>query len=201
MVIDMTTEIEAKFPNAVFSIVREKLLLLKAQLIHSEIFMRRCVFDFPGQLLGKKGGWVRVRDEGEKITLSYKELQSRTLHGTKEVTVDVSDFEKTNQLLKEIGLHQDSYQETKREKWLLNGCEVTLDTWPWIPPFVEIEGESEELVRKTALELGFDWSTALFGSVEPVYQQHYCVTDEEIDAWPEIRFIPVPKWLEEKRIK
>jgi len=32
-----------------------------------------------------------------------------------------------------------SYQETRREKWMLDDAEVTIDTWPWIPTFIEIE--------------------------------------------------------------
>lgn len=195
----MATEIEVKFPDVDLAKVRHQLIQSNAKKIHDERFMRRCVFDFPDESLEKKGGWVRVRDEGDKITLSYKELQSRTLHGTKEVTVDVSDFEKTCQLLIETGLKQDSYQETKREKWLLHDCEVTLDTWPWIPSFVEVEGESEELVRKAAAELGFDWSKAHFGSVETVYLQHYDVTEKEVDNWPKITFGNIPDWLEKKR--
>src|SRR3990167_10294135 len=87
--------------------------------------MRRCVFDYPDSRLKDIGGWIRVRDEGDKVTFSYKQLNDRTLHGTKEIEVTVGDFEKTVDLLTAIGLAQKAYQETKREKWTLSKCEST----------------------------------------------------------------------------
>ena len=161
--------------------------------------MRRRVFDYPDKKLRKIGGWVRVRDEGDKITLSYKQLLDRTLHGTKEITVIVDDFEATCTFLCSIGLQQISYQETRRELWLLDNCEVTLDTWLWIPPFVEIEGTDEESLKRIVKHLGFDWSQAMYGSVEIVYQKYYDVTKSEVDNCESITFIPVPLWLDQKR--
>ena len=123
----------------------------------------------------------------------------RTLHGTKEISLEVSDFENACALFEATGLVVKAYQETKREKWQVENCEVTIDTWPWIPTFVEIEGPSEEVVRTTAGQLGFEWGDALFGSVENAYQTYFEATEEEIDSWPEIVFSPVPEWLEKKR--
>lgn len=92
-----------------------------------------------------------------------------------------------------------SYQETKRETWEYNGVEVTIDAWPWVPTFAELEGSTEESVKKAATDLGLDWKIAMHGSVEPIYQMHYNVTEEEIDSWKQITFTPIPKWLEAKR--
>lgn len=129
------------------------------------------------------------------MTLSYKQLNDRTLHGTKEISVVIDDFEKTCDFLIAIGLQMKSYQETKREKWLYGDVEITIDTWPWIPTFVEIEGPSEESVVQTAKDLGFDWQQAMHGSVETVYQMWYAVTEKEIDHWESITFVPTPDWL------
>ena len=197
----METEIEVKFCDVKPESIRAKLKKLGASLVHKEILMKRETLDFPDNRLGKIGGWARVRDEGEKITLSYKQLNDRTLHGTKEVSVDVSDFASASQVLQAVGLVVKSYQETKREKWFYNDCEVTIDTWPWVPTFVEIEGPTEEKVRKSTSDIGFDWKDALHGSVETVYQQHFDVTEEEVCQWPEIKFEPVPEEIEKKRRK
>lgn len=195
----MQTEIEAKFLNVDHNAVRQKLEAIGAQCVHPLRIMRRKNYDYSDFGLEKVGGWVRLRDEGDKVTLAYKQLNDRTIHGTKEVSVTVEDFDKTAQFLEAIGLHLQSYQETKRESWKLDDLEIELDEWPWIPPFVEIEGPNEVAIQKIASELGLAWDKVLHGSVEIAYQAVYDVTEAEIDHWTEILFSPVPDWLEVKR--
>lgn len=195
----MPIEIEAKFLDIDPAAIRARLKEKGAQLVHPERLMRRRTFDDQARNLKKIGAWVRVRDEGDKITLSYKQVKSDTLHGMSEITVVVDDFDKTNELLTAIGLVQKSYQETRREKWLLNNAEVTIDTWPWIPPFVEVEAENEELVKNTALALGLNWEQRKHGGVDWVYPLYYDVTAEVVDTWPEITFTAVPDWLEKNK--
>jgi adenylate cyclase, class 2 len=196
----MKTEIEAKFLNVNTEDIRKKLKEIGAVMKYPERLMRRKVFDYPDDKLRKEGAWVRVRDEGDgKITLSYKKLVDRSLHGTKEITLDVSDFETMCDFLQACGFDSKSYQETKREKWVIGKSEITIDTWPWIPTFVEIESETEEEIHRTSNLLGFDWGDALHGSVETAYQKLFDVTEDEIDNWEEITFTPVPEWLEVKR--
>ena len=197
----METEIEAKFTDIDPIEIRKTLLNIGAILEHPERLMRRKVFDHPDARLYSQGAWIRVRDEGDKITFSFKKLVDRTLHGTKEITVVVDSFDETCNLLEATGLECKSYQETKRETWNYDDCEITIDSWPWIPEFVEIEAPNEEKIRSVANKLGFEWSKAMHGSVETAYQKHYDVSEKEIDSWKEILFIPVPDWLEIKRIK
>ena len=161
--------------------------------------MRRRNYDFPGGGLEDKLAWVRIRDEGDKVTMSYKQNQNDGLHGTVEVNVGVDNFDSSSAFLEATGMKQKSYQETKRETWMLDDVEVTIDTWPWIPPFVELEGKSEHEVKDVARKLGFDWSDALHGSVATVYQMHYDVAADEVNAWDVITFQPVPAWLDKSR--
>ena len=197
----METELEAKFLDIDPDSLRKSLKESGAKLAHPERLMKRKAFDFPDERLEKEGGWIRVRDEGDKITLSYKRLVDRTLHGTKEITVEVSDFEKTCNILIAAGLQADAYQETKREKWELEGSEITIDTWPWIPTFVEIEAGSEDKLKEVVKKIGLDWKNAMHGSVETAYQKYFDVTEQEVDSWENITFTPVPEWLEVKRRK
>ncbi len=194
----MQTEIEAKFLDVDPQVVRGALRDLGATLVHPEVLMCRKVFDHP---TNKQSDWLRVRDEGDKITMSYKKVVDWTLHGTKEISIEVSNFDDACAILTAAQLAERSYQETRREKWVLDGVDVTIDTWPWIPTFVEVEGLSEEAVKSVVGKLGFDWTQALYGSVEPAYQKYYDVTQKEIDGWPEIVFCPVPDWLEKRKRK
>lgn len=196
----MQTEIEAKFLDINPDSLRDKLKKAGAKLIYPERMMRRKNFDYPDGRLEKIGGWIRVRDEGDKITLAYKRLLDRSLEGTKEISVVVDSFDGICDLLLAVGLDNKSYQETKRERWKLGGAEITIDTWPWIPTFAEVEAKNEDELKKITQKLELDWSQALHGSVEIVYQKYYEVTELEVDNWEMITFIPVPEWLETKRI-
>lgn len=195
----MKTEIEAKFPNIDRAKLSERLKLFGAILEYPEILMRRKNFDYEDWRLEKIGGWIRVRDEGNQVTMSYKQLNDRTLHGTKEVSLIVDSFDTACDFLSAVGLQTKSYQETKREKWIYKNVEITIDTWPWIPTFVELEGSSESELKIVAGDLDFDWNDVMHGSVETVYQMHYNLTEEEIDHWESITFIPEPQWLLAKK--
>lgn len=196
----MQTEIEAKFLNADHNTLRLKLKQVGAELIQPRRLMRRKNYDFANMRLGKKHrGWVRLRDEGDKTTLSYKQLND-SLHGTQEVNLTVESFDKSDALLAAIGLGVKQSQETKRESWKLGKVEIELDEWPWIKPFAEIEGPDETTVRQVAAKLGLDWPSALHGSVEVAYQAEYDITDDDIYAVADMKFDdPAPKnWRRHK---
>lgn len=195
----MQTEVEAKFLNTDHDKIREKLKNSGATCFHKNRLMRRKNYDYPDGRLEKIGGWIRVRDESNKVTLAYKQLNDRTLHGTKEVSVTVSNFDKTCQLLENIGLKIISYQETKRESWKLGNTEIELDEWPWIKTFIEVEAPDEKRLKDAISKLGLNLENAVHGSVENAYQAEFDITEAEVDAMPEIRFCETPKWLQQRR--
>src|SRR5690606_22869977 len=121
----------------------------------------------------QKNAFLRVRDEGDKITLTYKQFNDLSVDGAKEYEIAVSDFQATIELLKSAGLPYRSFQESKRETWKLGDAEIVLDEWPWLNPYVEIEGNSEAHVREISEQLGFDWENALFGDVMAAYRVQY----------------------------
>jgi adenylate cyclase class 2 len=59
----------------------------------------------------------------------------------------------------------------------LDDAEIVIDEWPWIDPYIEIEGEDEASVRAAAEQLGLDWSEAEFGHIDAVYEKKYEFTD------------------------
>ena len=85
-------------------------------------------------------------------------------------------------------------QETKRETWKLGEAEVVIDEWPWLEPFIEIEGPSEESVRDAAAQLEFDWNTAVFGGATEAYRASYpnLPATMVMDDVPDIRFDAEP---------
>lgn len=197
----MKPEIEAKFLNVDHEILRAKLKEIGAECVHPMRLMKRQGYDFPdGRLRATNNGWVRIRDEGDKITMSYKQLNNRELDGTHEVQLTIDSFQAAGDFLHALGLQQGVYQETKRESWRLGGLEVELDEWPWVRPYIEMEGPDESALKDLAAKLGLDWKKVCHGSVEIVYRGEYDVTDKEINDIPVITFEePIPDWLEKRR--
>ncbi len=107
--------------------------------------------------------WIRLRTNGKTTTLTYKDIKSKTVDGTREVEIEVSDFETTNEFLEKIGFKNRGYQENKRIQYVLDDVELDIDSWPLIPTYMEIEGKSEADVEKMIkkLELDRDKITAL----------------------------------------
>ena len=107
-----------------------------------------------------------------------------------------------SRFFKAIGLDVYTEQETKRETWDLDDVEIELDEWPWIPPYIEIEGPSEESVRQAAETLGYDFSKILRGSSYTAYRTYYpkMRPEETVDSIKHLTFDGErPQWLAERQ--
>ncbi|MBR0432001.1 class IV adenylate cyclase [Candidatus Saccharibacteria bacterium] len=194
----MNNEIEAQFLDIDKDEIRKKLRSLGAECKKPEVLMKRVVFD-----LGEHC-FARVRDEGNRIVMTYKNVSDDTsIMGTKEVNVEVDDYDKAILFLQSCGLRLKATQETYRESWKLDDIEFDIDTWPWIPTFLEIEGPSEQKVWETAKMLGLDRKKAKFGSVDSTYHHYYGVDMDIVNLHtPVITFeCERPDWAKEEKFK
>ena len=167
----MKTEIEVKFLDINIAEMREKLKDAGAQLEQPMRLMKRALIETPET--NARHAYLRIRNEGDKITATFKQFTENSLTGAKEREIVVSDFDETIAIFAEFGLHYHTFQESKRETWRCGDVEVVIDEWPWINPYIEIEGDSEKAVKQAAKELGFTWSDAVFGSVDVIYNLVY----------------------------
>jgi len=166
-------EIEVKFLDIDKEVLEEKLLELGAKKV-GEYFYKRQVFDYPDLSLDKKGAWIRLRDEGDKIMLSYKQRlgmqgNSGNDEGMKEIEFVVSDFDETAKFLYELGLVNKFYFENKRTRYEKDGIEFDIDEWPLLKPYLEIEADSWEAVDRAVSWLGFDKSEMKKFSTTQIY--------------------------------
>lgn len=184
----MQVEYEATFENVNKDEIRQKLQSIDAKLIRSEYKQRRTVFNMP-EGHGVTGGWLRVRDEGNKITMSLKAIDGEGIERQKETEFTISDYDAGVHLLESIGCLRKAYQESTRELWQLDGVDITIDEWPFLEPYIEVEGASEEVVKAISEKLGFDYSTALFDSVDVQYSKKYNISIDAVNQrTPEILF-------------
>ncbi len=164
----MHTEFEATFLAIEKENMRATLKTAGATLVYPEFLMKRSVFDPP---IAIPGGWMRVRKEFDKITMSLKVVNGDTIEDQKEIMIEVNDFDEAVLLLSSIGALQKSYQETKRELWKLGEVECTLDTWPGLHTFLEVEGPNEQEVKDVSEKLNLNYEDAKFCEVSFVYGQ------------------------------
>lgn len=184
----MKIEYEATFTNIDKGDVRSRLKEAGAELVKEEFLQKRTVFNLPKNN-EIQGGWLRVRDEGDKITMSLKIVDGEKIEDQKEVCLVVDDYEQAELLLSTLGANKKAYQETKRELWVLDGVEVTIDTWPFLEPLVEVEGVTEEEVKSVSKKLGFEWNKAKFCAVDTLYSEKYDISTHRINnETPEILF-------------
>ena len=176
----MDIEYEATFTNIDKNDVRSRLQKAGAKCVRPEFVQKRIVFHLPeGHEI--KGGWARVRDEGDKITMSVKVVDGDKITDQKETCVTINDFEQGRMLLAVLGCREKSYQETKRELWIMGDVEITIDEWPFLEPYVEVEGRSEQDVQSVAEKLGFEWEKARFCAVGTLYAEKYGVPEERVN--------------------
>ncbi|HBO64348.1 TPA: adenylyl cyclase [Candidatus Saccharibacteria bacterium] len=189
----MNTEIEAKFVNVSIDDVRSNLTKLGAVLEQPMRLMKRVTID--SDFMRSNNAFLRIRDEGNKITITYKQFDSLSVDGAKEIETTVGDFAVAVSLVAAIGIPHKSYQETKRETWKLDDTEVVIDVWPWLNPYIEIEGPSETRVKDVASLLGFQWENAVFGDVMEAYKIQYphLKKSDTVGNIPEVKFnTPLP---------
>jgi adenylate cyclase, class 2 len=169
-------EIEIKFLSIDPDLIIQKLERIGAKKIFEKMYRRR-VFDYPDWRLDKDYSWLRLRDEGNQITLSFKKRikpgkDGANDEGMQENEIIVSDFDQTADILLRIGLIEKSYQENKRISYILNDIEFDIDSWPQIPTYLEIEAKSWEEIDKAVKVLDLNLEDKKIFSTTQVYENY-----------------------------
>ena len=172
----MNTEYEARtFINDIESVINQ--LRDKSCVFKYASFQKRYVYDLKP---AEKGKWLRLRSDGYMTSLTYKEISSQKISGTKEIEIVVSNFETTNELLSKIGFTPRSYQENFRIHFISNEATFDIDFWPLIQPYLEIESYNSIKVKELFRELGFDNSDLLTANVDKIFYDYYNIDLDSI---------------------
>lgn len=159
-----------------------KLKFLGAKMITDERLQKRYVYDFNPINRNK---WIRLRTNGEKTTLTIKEIQENSKMNAREMEIVVSDFETTNEMLEELGYTHRNYQENLRQVFMLDGVEISVDSWPLIPPYAELEGKDLESINKVMEKLGVSQDKITTLDVTSIYKEIYNI---DILSMKELKF-------------
>ena len=164
----MKTEFEVRLLECDYNDIVSKLKNLGATFVGDHLQMRYC-YDFNPV---RENSWIRLRTNGVTTTLTIKEIKDKSVSGTKESEITVSSFEETDEILNKLGYFARSIQENRRVQYILDGVEVDIDFWPEIPPYLEIEGESEDKIKAVVERLGLDYSKFVTLDVSSVYDYY-----------------------------
>jgi len=151
-----------------------------------EVLQRRWVFDMDKCTVDSQGKWIRLRQSGDKKpTLTFKNKTGAGLAETTEIEVAVDDFDKMAKIISRIdGFIGKYYQENKRLRFEYRNIEFTLDTWPMIPTFLEVEAKTEGKVSEGLKLLGLSGKEVGHIGTVAIYHRH----DIELHDLKELRF-------------
>lgn len=169
-------EIEVKFLDVDPKAMETKFVKIGAKKAFDRVFKSR-VFDYPDLRLNSDAAWIRLRDESDKITLSFKKRLGRGGDGGKtndkgmiEHEVIVNDFDKTSDIFLAAGFIQKFYEEKRRIRYMLGDIEFDIDFVPMLKPYLEIESDDWAKIDKAIKLLGLDPKDKKIFSTFQIYQ-------------------------------
>lgn len=165
-------EIECRFLEIDKEAIKKKLIEIGA-VDKGEVMLEETVIYNADASWRKDNRFIRIRKSGDVVTLSYKEYRAHTVDGTLEIELHVDDYDKTAQFLEATGLKVYRQQQKKRHTFELGDVTFDIDTWPRIPPYIEIESDSEDKIKQAAESIGLDYSKAVFENAGAVIEGVY----------------------------
>lgn len=172
----MAYEVETK----VLDINKKKIINQLKKLGARKINQTRLIVDWyrpKGVKKGKDPWFLRIRSnsKGEsEITWKARSDILGTSRKHKEINIKVDDKEIYSSLFEEIGLEKYAHQEKDRVTFVYKDWQFDIDEYPGVPAFLEIEGKSEDHVRKAMEMLGIlenrTWADGERTLIEKVYK-------------------------------
>jgi adenylate cyclase, class 2 len=149
------TEIEVKIRIDDPKAVREKIIGLGALITRDRHLEKNVLFDFDPPVLGRGRRALRLRQAGQRATLTFKgEPQpSRSFKVREEFETQVRNPKELRKILKALGLKETFAYTKHRTVFRKSRLTISIDE-TGVGNFVELEGERHEITR-FARALGF----------------------------------------------
>src|SRR5688572_13003245 len=163
---ETSQETEAKFYVHDLDKITTRLHELKALLIQERVLETNIRFDLPDGRLRSEGRVLRLRQDSEaRFTYKSPSTNQQGVLRRTEIEFTVGDFEKGKEFLEALGYQKLIAYEKYRTTYALSQTSevlthIMLDELPY-GNFVEIEGETLELIREAAIQLNLNWDAAI----------------------------------------
>lgn len=139
-----------------------------------EILNKKELMTFLGKFNNNSKKWIRLRKTNKKTTLTVKHIlkdNGTNIQQMMETEMSVPSMEIAKDFLKALGFSHKCYQEKRRISYVLNNHEIDIDTWPGVPTYMEIEGESEEDIQEILTVLGYSMQDTVSCTVDEIYKK------------------------------
>ena len=134
----MAIEYEYAFYDFSKKEIIKKIKKLKGKKVGQYLF-RVQVFIHP---LEKPGTYIRVRDEGHRVTMTYKYKEPGAKFD-EENEINIDNFDEAVNILLGVGCKKKYYYEKIREIWKVKNTEIVFDTNPGVVDRMEVESKSK----------------------------------------------------------
>lgn len=167
----MSIEIETRFLEIDKQELISKLKTFNA-IDNGEVRLDEIIFYDKDLTWMNENKFVRLRKKNKNIKLTFKSNKEQKVDSAKEIEFDISGIEDARLFLEAIGLVQYRIVEKYRHTFRLGNVTLDIDTWPKIPVYVELEGDSVEELKKVADMLGFDWGNRFDADARYVFKKY-----------------------------
>ena len=195
------TEYEIQVLDINVKQMRDILENLKGKKVHKNIKLIRAAFDRCNPNIR---GFARVRYDGKETTMTVKIYKNLKFPEETEITIK-EDFETGKKFLHSLNLEMKAFQETYREKWSLpiKGVhEITFDTWPGLPVWMEIDCSNKKTLDKMIKLLKVDKNKISYGASAARYELYYGISQNVINnKTPSLTFRNISKEIKPKKNK
>lgn len=146
----MTHEVETKILDVDVGRVAQALTSLGAKKLQDT----RLIVDWfrsRGTKEGQEPWFLRIRTDAQQkseVTWKGKSDKLGASRRHQEINFEVSSSEQAGALLIELDLEKYAHQEKNRISWEYQDWRFDLDTYPGMPSYLEIEGNSEEHIQE-----------------------------------------------------
>jgi len=154
----MAYEIETKVLDIDTGKIKEKLVSLGA-VKKQETRLSVDWYQVKGEKEGGANWFLRIRSNSEgkhEVTWKAKSVAVGISKQQEEINFLIAEPEKIADLFGKLGLEKYAHQEKDRTSFVLKDWLIEIDQYPGMPPFLEIEGKSEEHIKEAIKLLGLE---------------------------------------------
>lgn len=183
------SEIEVKILDIDVAEIESRLRKIDIRKLFDRVLTRTLIFDHPNLRLRALGKVLRLRQVGDKVFLSIRQgNQNRSTSPFQKVTeseIKLDDFYQAFSLFEGLGFQAFRYQEKKRTGYSYpGGVSIEINEFPKIPPYLEIEADSEEKIKDFLSKINYTMSDTTKISATEVLKK-YGLQDVDMIRFPD----------------